>query len=85
MTGLTLSERAHSPLESGVKDNRSIPKMCSMRRQKDVTLKDELPRLVGGQHAAGEEQKNSSRRKEEAEPQWKQCPAVDVSGNDSIV
>ena len=40
---------------------------------------------VGGQHAAGEEQKNSSRRKEEAEPQWKQCPAVDVSGNDSIV
>ena len=45
--------------------------MFSMKRQKDVTLKDELPRLVGGQYATVEEQKNSSRRKEEAEPQWK--------------
>ena len=26
-----------------------------MKRQKDVTLKDELPRLVGAQYAAGED------------------------------
>ena len=41
--------------------------MNSMKRQKDRTLKDELPRLVGAQYAAGEEWRNSSRRNEEAE------------------
>jgi len=38
-----------------------------MKRQKDVTLKDELPRSVGAQYAAREEQRNSSRRNEETE------------------
>ena len=46
--------------------------MNSMKKQKDVTLKDELPRSVGAQYASGEEQRNSSRRNEEAEPMWKQ-------------
>ena len=41
----------------------------SMKRQKDITLKDELPRSVSAQYAAGEEQRNSSRRNEEAESQ----------------
>ena len=36
--------------------------------QKDRTLKDEAPRLVGVQQAAGEERRNSSRKNEEAEP-----------------
>ena len=45
--------------------------MNSMKRQKDMTLKDELPRSVGAQYATGEEQRNSSRRNEEAEPKWK--------------
>ena len=45
-----------------------------MKRQKDMTLKDELPRSVGAQYATGEKQRNSSRRNEEAEPKWKQCP-----------
>ena len=40
-----------------------------MKRQKDRTLKDELPRSVSAQYAAGEEQRNSSRRNEEAESQ----------------
>jgi len=31
-----------------------------MKRQKDVTLKGELPRSVGAQYATGEEQRNSS-------------------------
>ena len=43
----------------------------SMNRQKDTTLKDEFPRSVGAQYATGEEQRNSSRRNEEAEPKWK--------------
>ena len=55
-----------------------------MKRQKDVTLKDELLRWVGAQYAT-EEQKNSSRRNEEAEPKQKQHPIVDVSGGESEV
>ena len=35
------------------------------------SLKDELLRLVGAQYATGEEQRNSSRKKEEAEPKQK--------------
>ena len=40
--------------------------MNSMKRQKDRTLKDEFPRLVGAQYATGEEQINNSRKNEEA-------------------
>ena len=40
----------------------------SMKRQKDMTLKDELPKSVGAQYATGEEWRNSSRKNEEAEP-----------------
>ena len=43
--------------------------MNSMKRQKDRTLKDELPRSVGAQYATGEGQRNSSRKNEETEPQ----------------
>ena len=50
--------------------------MNRMKRQKDRTLKDELPRLVGAQYATGEEWRNSSRKNEEAEPKWKQHPVV---------
>ena len=35
--------------------------MKRMKRQKDMTLKDELPGLVGAQNATGEEWRNSSR------------------------
>ena len=56
--------------------------MNSMERKKDMTMKDELPRLVGAQHATGDEQRNSSRRNEEAEPKQKQCPVVGMSGGE---
>ena len=49
------------------------------RGNKNMTLKDKLPRSVGAQYATGEECRNSSRRNEEAEPKKKQCQAVDVS------
>ena len=42
--------------------------MNSKKRQKDVTLKDELPRSVGAQYATGEEWRNNSRKNEETEP-----------------
>ena len=52
--------------------------MNSMKRQKDMVLKDELPRLVGAQYATGEEWRNNSRKNEEMEPKEKQYPAVYV-------
>ena len=42
-----------------------------MKKKKDMTLKDELPRLVGAQYGTGEERRNSSRRNEEDEPKQK--------------
>ena len=59
--------------------------MNSMKRQKDRTLKDKLPRLVGAQYATGEEWRNNSRKNEKMEPKQKQYPVVDVTGNRSKV
>ena len=56
--------------------------MSSMKRQKDMTLKDELLRSVGAQYATGEEQRTSSRKKEEAETKQKLCPVMDMSGGE---
>ena len=57
----------------------------SMKRQKDRTLKDELPRSVGPHYATGEEWRNNSRKNGEMEPKQKQRPAVDVTGDGSKV
>ena len=59
--------------------------MNSMKRQKDRTQKDELPRLVGAQYATVEEWRNNSRKNEEREPKQKQHPGVDVTGDGSKV
>ena len=59
--------------------------MNSMKRQKDRTLKDELPRLVSAEYATGEEWKNNYRKNEETEPKQKQCSVVDVTGDGSKV
>ena len=42
--------------------------MNSMKRQKDRTLKDKLPRSVGAQHATGDQWRNKYRKNEETEP-----------------
>ena len=44
----------------------------SMKRQKDRTLKDELPRSVGAQYATSEEWRKNSRKIEDMEPKRKQ-------------
>ena len=59
--------------------------MNNMKGKKDATLKDELLRLVDAQYATGKEYRNSSRRKEEAEPKQKQHPVVDVPGGETKV
>ena len=59
--------------------------MNSMKRQKDRTLKDELPRSVGAQYATGDQWRNNSRKNEEMEPKQKQHPVVDVNGDERKV
>ena len=52
------------PLQYSCREN---PMKC-MKRQKDRTLKDELPRSVSTQYATGDQWRNNSRKNEEAEP-----------------
>ena len=57
--------------------------MNSMKRQKDGTLKDELPRLVGVQYATGEQWRTNSKKNEEMKTKQKQHPVVDMTGDGS--
>ena len=59
--------------------------MTSMKRQKDRTLKGELPRLVGVQYATGNQWKNNSGKNEKMELKQKQHPVVDVTIDGSKV
>ena len=56
-----------------------------MIRQKDRTLKDELPRSIGAQYATGDQWKNNSRKNEEMASKQKEYPVVDVTGDGSKV
>ena len=40
-------------------------------KQKDMTLKDELPRSIGAQYATGEEWRNNSKKNDEIYPKQK--------------
>ena len=59
--------------------------MNSMKRQKDRTLKDELPRSVGAQNGTGDQWRSKSRKNEGMDPKQKQHPVVDVTGDGSKV
>ena len=59
--------------------------MNSMKRQKDRTFKDELPRSVGAQYPTGDQWRNNYRKSEETDPKQKQHPVVDVTGDGSKV
>ena len=64
----------HGPLEKGMANHFNIlpwEPMKGIKRQKYVTLKDELPRLVGAQYATGDQWRNNSRKNEGMEPKWK--------------
>ena len=84
-------ESSDKTWSTGEENGKSLQYSClgnpmdSMKRQKDRTLKDELPRLVGAQYVTGEERKNTSRRNDKAEPKQKQCPFVDVSDGENKV
>ena len=74
-------ERNGKPLQYSCLENP----MNSMKGQKDRTLKDELPRLVGTQYATGDQWRNNSRKNEETGPKQKQHPIVDMTGDGSKV
>ena len=73
--------KKRGPLEKGMANHFSILALRTheqRKRQKDRTLKDELPRLVGAQYATGDQERNNSRKNEGMETKQKQHPAVDV-------
>ena len=57
--------------------------MNSRKMQKDMTLKEELPRAVSAQYATRDQRRNNSRKNEEMEPKQKQHLVVDVTGDRS--
>ena len=54
-----------------------------MKRHKDRTLRDELPRSVGAQYATVDQWRNNTIKNEEMEPKQKQHSVVDVTGDRS--
>ena len=60
----SIGEGSGKPLQYSSLENP----INSMKRQKDMTLKDELPRLVGAQYATGDWWRNNSKDNEEMEP-----------------
>ena len=74
-------ERNGKPLQYSCLENP----MNSMKRQKERTLKDEVPRLEGAQYATGDQGRNNSRKNEGMEPKQKQHPAVNGTGDGSRV
>ena len=87
--GCVVVERSDRMWSTGEGNGKPLQYSCfenpmnSMKRQKDWTLKDELPRLVGAQYATGEEWRNRSRKNEEMETKQKQRPVVNVTGDKS--
>ena len=72
----------HGPLEKGMPNRFSILALRTPwtvwkgKKKTNITLKDELPRLVGARYAIGEEWRDNSRQNEEMEPKRKQHPVV---------
>ena len=89
--GQVMVESSDKTWSTGEGNGKSLQYSClenpknSMKRQKDSTLKDELPRSVGAQYTTGEEWRNNFRNKGEMEPKYKQHPVVDVTGEGSKV
>ena len=84
-------ERSDRKWSTGEGNGKPLQYSCfekpinGMKRQKNRTLKDELPRSVGAQYVTGDPWRNNSRKNEETEPKQKQHPFVDMTGNESKV
>ena len=89
LDGQVMVECSDKTWSTGEGNGKSLQYSClenpvnSMKRQKDRTLKDELPRSVGAQYATGDQWRNNSRKNEETEPKQKHHPVVDMTGDRS--
>ena len=89
--GQVMVERSDKMRSTGEGNGKPLQYSClenpmnSMKRQRDRTLKDELPRQISAQYATGDQWRTNSRKNEEVEPEQKQCPVVDVAGDRSKV
>ena len=89
--GWVMVERSDRMWSTGEGNGKPLQYSClenpmnSMKRQKDRTLKYELPGSVGAQYASGDQWRNNSRKNEEMEPKQKQHPVVDLTGDGSKV
>ena len=69
--GQVMVERSDRMSSAGEGNGKALQYSClensmnTMNRQKDRTLKNELPRSVGTQYATGDQWKNNSRKNEE--------------------
>ena len=89
--GQVMVERSNRMWSTGKGNGKPLQYSClenpvnSMKRQKDRTLKDELPRSVGAQYAIGDPWRNNLKKNEGMVPKQKQYPIVDVTGDRSKV
>ena len=89
--GQVIVERSDRMWSTGEGNGKTLQYSClenpmnSMKRQKYRILKEELPRLVGAQHATGDQWRNNSRKNEGIEPKQKQHPVVDGTGDRSKI
>ena len=72
--GRAMGESSDQMWSTGEGNGKSLQYSClenltnSMKRQKDRTLKDELPRSVDAKYAIGDQWRTNSRKNEETEP-----------------
>ena len=89
--GRVIVERSDRMWSTGEGNGKQLQYSCfenpmnSMKRQNGRILKEELPRSVGAQYATGVQWRNNSTKNEGMEPNQKQYPAVDVTGDRSKV
>ena len=89
--GWVIVESSDKTFSTGEENGKPLQYSClenpmnSMKRQKDRTLKDELPRSVDAQYATRNQWRNNSRENEEMQPKQQQHPVVDVTVDGSKV
>ena len=89
--GWVMMERSDRMWSTGEGNGKPLQYSClenpmnSMKKQKDRTMKDELPRSVDAQYATGDQWRNNSRKNEGMEPKQKQYPVVGITGDRSNV
>ena len=85
--GRVIVEKSNRRWSTGEGNGKPLQYSClenpmnSMKRQKDRTLKEELPRSVGAQYATRDQWRNNSRKNERMEPKQKQHPVVNGTGD----